>query len=48
MTKLYGNPDNFRVKKVLVAAKLANKEIKTTNEAPPSELFPLELVSSIK
>ncbi|CAK5073017.1 unnamed protein product [Meloidogyne enterolobii] len=48
MTKLYGNPDNFRVKKVLVAAKLANKEIKTTNEAPPSELFPLELVPALE
>ena len=46
MTKLYGNPENFRVKKVLIAAKLANKDVKAVNEAPPAKFFPLGLVSS--
>ena len=45
MTKLYGNPNNFRVKKVLIAAKLAGKDIKIISEAPPATYFPLGLVS---
>jgi hypothetical protein len=44
MTKLYGNPDNFRVKKVLIAAKLANKNVKAIAESPPAKIFPLGLV----
>lgn len=41
MTKLYGNPENFRVKKVLISAKLANKDIKAIPQAPPANNFPL-------
>lgn len=44
MAKLYGNPDNFRVKKVLIAAKLANKDIVTASQVPPENLFPFGLV----
>jgi hypothetical protein len=44
MTKLYGNPDNFRVKKVLISAKLANKNVNVVSEAPPAKQFPLGLV----
>uniref|UniRef100_A0A1I8B8J9 EF-1-gamma C-terminal domain-containing protein n=1 Tax=Meloidogyne hapla TaxID=6305 RepID=A0A1I8B8J9_MELHA len=48
MPQVYGNPDNFRVKKVLIAAKLANKDIKTTSKAPPAALFPLGLVPALE
>lgn len=48
MTKLYGNPDNFRVKKVLISAKLANKNVKVVPEAPPAKHFPLGLAPAFE
>ena len=47
MATVYGNPDNFRVKKVLIAAKLANKPVKTVPEAPPAKKFPLGLAPAL-
>lgn len=39
---LYGNPENFRTQKVLIAAKLAGKQIKQVPGSAPAEHFPLE------
>jgi elongation factor 1-gamma len=39
---LYGNPANFRTQKVLIAAKLAGKQIKLVPGSAPTEQFPLE------
>lgn len=39
--KLYGNNQNFRVQKVLVAAKFAGKDVSVDAGHPPSNNFPL-------
>ncbi|CAJ55245.1 putative elongation factor 1-gamma [Caenorhabditis elegans] len=39
--KLYGNKDNFRTQKVLIAAKLANKTVTLAGDAAPADKFPL-------
>ncbi|CAI2354690.1 unnamed protein product [Caenorhabditis sp. 36 PRJEB53466] len=39
--KLYGNKDNFRTQKVLIAAKLAKKEVTLAGDVPPADKFPL-------
>lgn len=41
MGKLYGNANNFRTQKVLVAAKLANKCVELAGESAPGDKFPL-------
>uniref|UniRef100_A0A1I7V4Q8 eEF-1B gamma n=1 Tax=Caenorhabditis tropicalis TaxID=1561998 RepID=A0A1I7V4Q8_9PELO len=38
--KLYGNKDNFRTQKVLIAAKLANKSVTLAGETAPIDKFP--------
>uniref|UniRef100_A0A0K0DGU7 eEF-1B gamma n=1 Tax=Angiostrongylus cantonensis TaxID=6313 RepID=A0A0K0DGU7_ANGCA len=42
--KLYGNKDNFRTLKVLIAAKLGNFELQLVGEHPPADKFPLGIV----
>ncbi|KAK6027832.1 elongation factor 1 gamma, hypothetical protein [Ostertagia ostertagi] len=39
--KLYGNKDNFRTQKVLIAAKLGDAELQLAGEVPPADKFPL-------
>ncbi|VDN56031.1 unnamed protein product [Dracunculus medinensis] len=39
--KLYGSKDSFRVKKVLIAAKIANIDLTLTEEKPPHNKFPI-------
>ncbi|CAI5451631.1 unnamed protein product [Caenorhabditis angaria] len=39
--KLYGNKDNFRTQKVLIAAKLGNKTVALSGETAPADKFPL-------
>lgn len=39
--KLYGNKDNFRTQKVLIAAKLGSAELQLAGEVPPADKFPL-------
>ncbi|KAI3422285.1 hypothetical protein GPALN_012810 [Globodera pallida] len=46
--KLYGYPDNFRVKKVLISAKLAKKDLKVIPQLPPSDRFPLEQAPALE
>jgi len=45
---LYGNPENFRTQKVLVAAKLGNKQLQLKTCSPPSNAFPFGLVPAIE
>ncbi|VDO82078.1 unnamed protein product [Heligmosomoides polygyrus] len=42
--KLYGDKDNFRTQKVLIAAKLGNVELQLAGDAPPADKFPLGVV----
>lgn len=44
LQKLYGNKDNFRTQKVLIAAKLANKTVTLAGDAAPADKFPLGVV----
>jgi len=46
--KLYGSKENFRVQKVLVAAKIAGKQVTVTDSAPPSNQFPLGLTPAFE
>lgn len=39
--KLYGNKDNFRTQKVLIAAKLGNVDVELAGDVPPADKFPL-------
>ncbi|KIH52836.1 hypothetical protein ANCDUO_17054, partial [Ancylostoma duodenale] len=42
--KLYGNKDNFRTQKVLIAAKLGESELQLAGDHPPADKFPLGVV----
>ncbi|KHJ83323.1 hypothetical protein OESDEN_16980 [Oesophagostomum dentatum] len=42
--KLYGNKDNFRTQKVLIAAKLGKTELQLAGDHPPADKFPLGVV----
>lgn len=44
--KIYGQKDNFRTQKVLVAAKLGNAEVQLAGDKAPAAKFPLGVVSS--
>ena len=48
MTKLYGNLDNFRVQKVMIAAKLAGKKLDVISNTPPTKVSPLGLSPAIE
>ncbi|CAD6199976.1 unnamed protein product [Caenorhabditis auriculariae] len=39
--KLYGNKDNFRTQKVLIAAKLGKTTVSLAGDVPPADKFPL-------
>jgi len=39
--KLYGSKDNFRTQKVLIAAKIANKDLEVVEKPAPNNHFPL-------
>jgi elongation factor 1-gamma len=39
--KLYGNKNNFRTQKVLIAAKLGKSDVQLAGDAAPSDKFPL-------
>ncbi|KAK6754486.1 hypothetical protein RB195_013471 [Necator americanus] len=39
--KLYGNKDNFRTQKVLIAAKLGKCDLQLAGDHPPTDKFPL-------
>lgn len=39
--KLYGNKNNFRTQKVLIAAKLGNKTVNLAGDVAPADKFPL-------
>lgn len=41
MGKLYGSEKSFRTQKVLIAAKIANRDVKLAGEKPPHDKFPL-------
>lgn len=45
MGKLYGHRQNFRVQKVLAAAKYANKNVDVVESDPPADKFPLGVVN---
>ncbi|KAJ1357952.1 Elongation factor 1-gamma [Parelaphostrongylus tenuis] len=46
--KLYGNKDNFRTQKVLIAAKLGNSDVQLAGEHPPSDKFPLGITPAFE
>ncbi|KAE9416378.1 hypothetical protein Angca_007543 [Angiostrongylus cantonensis] len=46
--KLYGNKDNFRTLKVLIAAKLGNFELQLVGEHPPADKFPLGITPAFE
>jgi len=46
--KLYGDSSNFRTQKVLVAAKLANRQVQFVQSAPPATVSPLGLVPAFE
>ncbi|VDM62431.1 unnamed protein product [Angiostrongylus costaricensis] len=46
--KLYGNKDNFRTLKVLIAAKLGNSELQLVGEHPPVDKFPLGITPAFE
>ncbi|KAI1723914.1 elongation factor 1 gamma, conserved domain-containing protein [Ditylenchus destructor] len=50
MTKIqvYGHKDNFRTQKVLVAAKLAKKEVSVVEKQPPNNHFPLGVTPALE
>ncbi|VDN24205.1 unnamed protein product [Gongylonema pulchrum] len=39
--KVYGSPKSFRTQKILIAAKIANKDVNVVDQKPPHNKFPL-------
>ncbi|KJH51510.1 elongation factor 1 gamma, hypothetical protein [Dictyocaulus viviparus] len=46
--KLYGNKNNFRTQKVLIAAKLGNYDLQLIEEHPPADKFPLGIMPAFE
>lgn len=42
--KIYGSPKSFRVQKILIAAKIGNKDVSVLDQRPPHNKFPLGVV----
>lgn len=46
LQKVYGNAQSFRTQKVLIAAKIAKKDVEVVSGNPPAEKFPLGTVGA--
>uniref|UniRef100_A0A8R1XZ35 eEF-1B gamma n=1 Tax=Onchocerca volvulus TaxID=6282 RepID=A0A8R1XZ35_ONCVO len=46
--KVYGSPKSFRVQKILVAAKIGNKDVIVQDQKPPHDKFPLGMTPAME